>query len=74
MPCYHRTFTVSYTYTGAAITGVSLTTPCASTHSINMNGRVVMLVSMQLCTCAMCIHNKTERTGHDTLESHGLHG
>ncbi|KAG2438926.1 hypothetical protein HYH02_010720 [Chlamydomonas schloesseri] len=42
----HRgtTFSVSYTYTsGAAITGVSLTTPCASTHSINMNQRVVML-------------------------------
>ncbi|KAG2443678.1 hypothetical protein HXX76_002026 [Chlamydomonas incerta] len=36
-------FQVRYTYSGAAITGVALTTPCASTHSINMNQRVVIL-------------------------------
>ncbi|PNW73897.1 hypothetical protein CHLRE_13g577250v5 [Chlamydomonas reinhardtii] len=37
------TFEVTYTYAGTGITGVALTTPCASTHCINMNQRVVVL-------------------------------
>ncbi|PNW72216.1 hypothetical protein CHLRE_16g677300v5 [Chlamydomonas reinhardtii] len=36
-------FTVSYTYTGVHITGVTLTAPCAATHCINMNQRAVVL-------------------------------
>ncbi|PNW73898.1 hypothetical protein CHLRE_13g577300v5 [Chlamydomonas reinhardtii] len=41
----HRggTFEVTYTYTGSGIKGVTLTTPCSSTHAIDMNQRVVVL-------------------------------
>ena len=38
------TFEVTYTYTGSGIKGVTLTTPCSSTHAIDMNQRVVVLV------------------------------
>ena len=39
-----RTFSVGYSY-GGNITGASLVAPCAVTHSINMNQRVIFLVS-----------------------------
>lgn len=38
------TFTVTYRYPlGGRVTGASLAAPCADTHSINMNQRVVFL-------------------------------
>ncbi|EFJ45324.1 hypothetical protein VOLCADRAFT_94428 [Volvox carteri f. nagariensis] len=39
-----RVFTVGYKY-GGRITGATLAAPCANTHSINMNQRVVFLPS-----------------------------
>ncbi|PNH04733.1 hypothetical protein TSOC_009036, partial [Tetrabaena socialis] len=36
-------FEVSYTYSGGALVGASLMAPCASTHSLNMGQRVIML-------------------------------
>ncbi|KAG2491457.1 hypothetical protein HYH03_010243 [Edaphochlamys debaryana] len=40
-------FTVTYTYPEGAIEGGTLVTACASTHSLNMNSRVIMLAKVK---------------------------
>ncbi len=57
-PC--STFTVTYRYPlGGRVTGASLAAPCADTHSINMNQRVVFLE-----VGSLAVHVFTSNTEH----------